>query len=150
MWPWVWDGLPNKYRKIVVSIEIEAYDARQRGPSRGGMQHGLPNNLQGAGMKIKNIMAVFCTFLLMLFAGAALHAQDISGTISGTVVDGTGAAVAGATVTITNTEKNDTHTATTNDHGEFTVPNLLVGHYTVTVEAKNFKKIEQKEIMLNV
>jgi Carboxypeptidase regulatory-like domain/TonB dependent receptor len=101
-------------------------------------------------MKIKNIMAVFCTFLLMLFAGAALHAQDISGTISGTVVDGTGAAVAGATVTITNTEKNDTHTATTNDHGEFTVPNLLVGHYTVTVEAKNFKKIEQKEIMLNV
>ncbi len=66
------------------------------------------------------------------------------------MLDGTGAAVAGATVTITNTDKNDTQTTHTNDRGEFTMPNLLVGHYTVTVEATNFKKIEQKDIMLNV
>jgi hypothetical protein len=101
-------------------------------------------------MKTKNICVVFCTFLLMLFVGATLHAQDISGTISGTVLDSSGAAVAGATVTITNTDKNDPHVTHTNDHGEFTMPNLLVGHYTVVVEAANFKKVEQKDIMLNV
>ncbi len=101
-------------------------------------------------MNSRKILAVFCTFVLVLFAGATLKAQDISGTISGTVLDGTGAAVAGATVTVTNTDKNTSQTTQTNDRGEFTVPNLLVGHYSVTVEAKSFKKVEQKEIMLNV
>lgn len=101
-------------------------------------------------MKLKNIFAVLCTFLLTVFAGATLRAQDISGTISGTVLDGTGAAVSGATVTVTNTDKDEKHVTHSNDHGEYTVPNLLVGHYTVTVEATNFKKSEQNEIMLNV
>jgi hypothetical protein len=101
-------------------------------------------------MKLKNIFAVLCTFLLAVFAGATLRAQDISGTISGTVLDGTGAAVSGATVTVTNTDKDEKHVTHSNDHGEYTVPNLLVGHYTVTVEATNFKKSEQNEIMLNV
>ena len=101
-------------------------------------------------MNSRKILAVFCTFVLVLFAGTTLKAQDISGTISGTVLDGTGAAVAGATVTVTNTDKNTSQTTQTNDRGEFTVPNLLVGHYSVTVEAKSFKKVEQKEIMLNV
>lgn len=101
-------------------------------------------------MNSRKILAVFCTLVLVLFAGTALKAQDISGTITGTVVDGTGSAVAGANVTITNTDKNTSQTTQTNDRGEFTAPNLLVGHYTVTVEAKSFKKSEQREIMLNV
>ncbi len=101
-------------------------------------------------MNSRKILAVFCTLVLVLFAGTTLKAQDISGTITGTVLDGTGSAVAGATVTITNTDKNTSQTTMTNDHGEFIAPNLLVGHYTVKVEAKSFKTIEQKEIMLNV
>jgi len=101
-------------------------------------------------MNSRKILAVFCTLVLVVFAGTALKAQDISGTITGTVLDGTGATVAGASVTITNTDKNTSQTKMTNEHGEFTAPNLLVGHYTVTVEAKSFKKSEQKEIMLNV
>jgi hypothetical protein len=123
---------------------------RGNGAWTKGVSIQVAETLTGACMKVRDILAGCCVFLLLIFASTALKAQDISGTISGTVVDSTGAAVAGAMVTVTNIDKNEPHVTHTNDHGEFTVPNLLVGHYTVVVEAPNFKKSEKKEIMLNV
>src|SRR5258708_8442846 len=116
---------------------------RGTGVWAGGVDPGFCNS-QGACMKVRNFLSGIFACLLVVCASVAVRAQDISGTISGTVVDSTGGAVAGATVTVTNTDKNDPHVTHTNEHGEFTVANLLVGHYVVVLESPNFKKNEKK------
>src|SRR5262249_21267587 len=87
----------------------------------------------------------------LLAACVFTSAQDITGTIVGTVTDPSGAGVPGAKVTVTNTDRNavirntETHT-----DGNYSAPLLPIGHYTVTVEAKGFKKTTTGAIELNV
>ena len=77
--------------------------------------------------------------VLSLFASLA-PAQTITASITGTVSDPSGASVPGGNVTATNTETNVRSTTTTNSDGIYTFPFLRVGSYTITVEAKGFKK----------
>jgi len=80
-------------------------------------------------------------FLCALFAVAGLvSAQTITASITGTVSDPTASIIPGGAVTATNTETNIRTTTTTNAEGIYTFPFLRVGNYTVTVEAKGFKK----------
>ncbi|MFN2481176.1 MAG: carboxypeptidase regulatory-like domain-containing protein [Pyrinomonadaceae bacterium] len=89
--------------------------------------------------------------LTLALGTAAVTAQDVTGTINGTVKDSTGATVAGATVTITDQEKKVVvRTVTTGDDGEYSAPSLPAGVYTVTVEAANFKKSAQTNVKLDV
>src|SRR5580704_10821566 len=69
------------------------------------------------------------------------YTQTSQGTILGTVRDASGGAMAGATVTITNTGTNDARTATTGTDGGYRVPALEPGLYTVRVEAGGFKTL---------
>jgi len=95
-------------------------------------------------------LIVFAITLLLSLSSAAL-AQEITGSISGVVKDSAGAAVNGATVTITDTEKNVVvRTVTTNDDGEFSAPLLPVAFYDITVEAPNFKKHVDTKVKVNV
>src|SRR5262245_39039119 len=88
--------------------------------------------------------------LAICFSGSALS-QETTGSIVGTVKDSSGGAVAGATVTVSDATKNVTvRTATTNADGEFTLPNLLVSVYNLTIEAPNFKKSLQKDVKIDV
>jgi hypothetical protein len=92
---------------------------------------------------------------LMVVAVCALaglaQAQEVTGSLVGTVKDSGGAAVAGATVTITDADKQVlVRTLTTNDSGEFSAPNLLSGFYDVAAEAPNFKKIVQGRVKVDV
>jgi len=84
--------------------------------------------------------------------GGAARAQEITGSIAGTVMDKSGAAVAGATVTIQNADKNDVvvRVLTTNSSGQFAGPYLPIGHYTLRAEAPGFKTTERPGITLNV
>ena len=66
----------------------------------------------------------------------------------GTVTDASGAAVPGATVTITQTSTNDVHTAITSDSGFYTVPQLPPGKYRVSIEKGGFNRFEQNDITL--
>lgn len=78
-------------------------------------------------------------------------AQEITGTLVGSVRDGSGSIVPGATVTITDSQKNTVvRTVTTDDEGNFSAPNLNVGIYTISVEVANFKKSVQTEVKLDV
>lgn len=79
-------------------------------------------------------------------------AQEVTGSIVGTVRDSSGSVVAGATVTITDPSKNNivVRTAVTNSSGEFSAPNLAVSTYSVTVESPNFKKAVQTDVKLDV
>ncbi|HSK72075.1 MAG TPA: carboxypeptidase regulatory-like domain-containing protein, partial [Pyrinomonadaceae bacterium] len=90
-------------------------------------------------------------FALSICLSGFTQAQEVTGTMVGTVRDTAGAAVPGATVTVADTAKNNVvRTLTTNDRGEFSVPNLPVSTYNVTVEATNFKRTIKNEIRLNV
>jgi hypothetical protein len=80
-------------------------------------------------------------FVGLLLAGSSLHAQVQSG-VNGTVTDSTGATIAGARVTITNTSTGVVSVASTSAEGAFTVVALIPGQYSVTVENKGFKKVE--------
>jgi len=78
-------------------------------------------------------------------------AQEITGSIVGTVTDSSGAIISGALVTTTNTDKNvDVRTVTTNQNGYYVVTFLPIGHYAVRVEAKGFKTYTRTGITLNV
>lgn len=88
--------------------------------------------------------------LVFCLGGNAL-AQEITGTIVGTVIDSSGAVVPGATVTIKDVDKNIVvRTITTGDDGAFSAPQLPSGNYEVTIEAANFKKYVESKLKLDV
>jgi len=76
--------------------------------------------------------------------------QRTQGTISGTVKDSTGAVVPGADVTATNQATGVSRGTVTNDAGFYSLPNLLIGTYTITAALTGFKKTEIKEVKLDV
>ena len=85
-------------------------------------------------------------FLFVLFAAFGLqpgNAQTTSGSISGGVLDQQQAAVPGATVTVRDPEKGVTQNTTTDREGRFVFPQLSPGTYTLSIEAKGFKKTER-------
>src|SRR5581483_2177228 len=94
--------------------------------------------------------AVVC-LLLLLCSGVALFAQDVSGSIGGTVLDPSGAAVANAKVSIINTDRNQVvRTITTDASGVYVATFLPIGNYTVKAEAPGFKTNSRTGIVLNV
>src|SRR6202790_5417303 len=74
---------------------------------------------------------VFALLLLCLPA----YSQGSSARILGTVSDQSGGVVAGATVSVLDTERGVTRTLTTDDAGEYNAPNLIPGTYTIRGEA---------------
>lgn len=84
------------------------------------------------------------TSLVVLFLAIAFSvvsvAQTITGRISGTVSDSTGAAIPGVTVKITNEATQQTRNAMTDPNGFYVATNLPVGNYTLSVEHQGFKK----------
>ena len=95
------------------------------------------------------VVSLFAAALVMLFVSAA-QAQEFRGTVTGTVSDPNGAVVAGASVTIKNTETNKANTVTTNDQGSYTVPFLLPGRYTVSATSSGFKTTTMENITVRV
>jgi len=87
--------------------------------------------------------------LLLVIAAAGILAQTTSGEISGQVVDPTGAAVVGATVTLTNQLTGDTRAAKTQDSGQFAFVDVQPGQFAVSVEATGFKKLEKSGLSLS-
>jgi hypothetical protein len=83
--------------------------------------------------------------LALLLSNTAL-AQHTTGTLRGQVSDGTGAAVAGASVSLTNDATGVLQSTVTSSAGTYDFPSVLPGSYTVVVEAKSFKKYVKKNI----
>jgi carboxypeptidase family protein len=94
---------------------------------------------------IRHVVALgallFCLPFLVL-------AQEAS--IVGTVTDPSGSVMPNVKITITNAETGLSHTITTNDAGQYVVPDLHIGHYTVKAEASGFKTAEKKDVVLTV
>jgi hypothetical protein len=91
---------------------------------------------------------VACVSVLAL--APALHAQYDNGSVVGTVKDPSGAAIPGATVTITNDATSISTTAKTDASGNYEVPELKVGTYTVTATAPTFSAAVAQNISVSV
>ena len=88
--------------------------------------------------------------LLTVFVGLNVNAQQITGSIRGTVVDPSGAVVQSAAVSAQQTETGLTRTALTNREGEYLLVELPIGHYQIRAGAKGYQKYLQEGISLNV
>lgn len=87
---------------------------------------------------------------IAVLAAASAFSQETRATISGRVTDPSGAGLADAPVRIVNADTKTEFSAHTNNDGLFTVPYLLPGNYTVTVEKTGFKKLERENVVLQV
>src|SRR5665213_562154 len=74
----------------------------------------------------------------LLLAPAALHAQAVTASMSGTVTDPKGAVVQGATITITDEVTHSARSTETTKEGTFSIPNLVPSTYTVKAVAQGF------------
>ncbi|MCC6538678.1 MAG: carboxypeptidase regulatory-like domain-containing protein [Bryobacterales bacterium] len=77
---------------------------------------------------------------LLAAVSVSLFAQSYTASVRGSVTDGSGAAVPGAKVTLTEADRNVPHTVATDDVGRYSATALPPGAYLMTVEAAGFKK----------
>src|ERR1700728_399810 len=87
---------------------------------------------------------------LFLICTFAAFAQGDRGTITGTVTDPTGAVVPNANIQITNSETAVVYKVATTNTGNYTLVNLPVGTYVLTVDAPGFKKFERPGLVVQV
>src|SRR6266581_4579453 len=81
---------------------------------------------------------VFVTLVALLCSANPAWGQEVTATITGTVSDPSGAAIAGATVTAKSVERGLTYTAVTNESGIYRIAQLPVGSYELKVEKSGF------------
>jgi hypothetical protein len=94
-------------------------------------------------------------FLLILgvslaISSLSLHAQTATGSILGSVQDASGAAVPGASGTMTNKSTASARAVTTNSEGLYSAPALPAGDYEVRVEMQSFVQCRTPKCWLEV
>jgi len=87
---------------------------------------------------------------LMLTCNPPILRGSVTGSISGTVSDSSGAVLPGASVVALQTETGIAHTTETNAQGFYSLPALPVGHYHVTIRAKGFSDYRETGLVLDV
>ena len=90
------------------------------------------------------------SIILLLSCSVALRAQSTYGSLTGTVLDSTGAVEVGASVTLTNTGTALSQTQPTGDTGLYSFVNLIPGNYRLTVEKTGFKRVNRENIVIFV
>src|SRR5271166_2631642 len=99
---------------------------------------------------LRKLALVLCAVVAGLNLVGYVEAQQITGSIRGTVLDPSGAIVQAATVTAKQTETGLTRVAITDRQGEYVLVELPIGHYQLEVQAKGFQKYLQQGISLDV
>jgi hypothetical protein len=87
---------------------------------------------------------------LVLMGTAGADAQTTLGTITGRILDPSGASVTGAKVAATNTATGVSYRTTTNAAGNYVLQQLSVGEYELTAEAPGFRRYVRRGISLSV
>lgn len=91
-------------------------------------------------------IVLFAVLAAARFAGG----QMTTGTILGTVHDSTGAVISGATITVTDTNKGTTKSDVSDANGNYTIPFLIPGTYTISVKAPGFKTDVTRNIVVDI
>src|ERR1700743_1901679 len=98
-------------------------------------------------MRGRNILL---SFLLLLLSCSLSFAQTITGSVTGTVTDASGATVSGASVTATNTATRVSFPSQTNNDGVYTIKFLPIGQYKVVVSFTGFDTASTAPFALEV
>jgi len=98
----------------------------------------------------KLVFASLLAMAFLAFIAAPGWGQNVYGTIAGTVTDSSGAAIANATVTLTNLDTSEKHNMETDASGYYTFVNILPGRYKVEVEKSGFKKVVRQPIIVEI
>lgn len=94
-------------------------------------------------------LRILALVVLLLFAfGQTVHAQSVTGQISGTVTDPAGAVVTGATVQLTHDLSKQVREFSTQGNGDFVFTGLVPGGYSIRVSHPGFKAYDQKGIVV--
>ena len=101
-------------------------------------------------MRTRVYVGVLAAALLVLTAAAGVGAQEFRATVKGRVADSSQAALPGATITVRNQETNEVATTTSNAEGNYTIPFLRPGIYTLTAEMSGFQTYTRKDMRLEV
>ena len=88
--------------------------------------------------------------ILMVCLLSGPVSAGVTASISGTVRDASGAAIASATVSATNTETGVVQTQTTNARGYYSFQSLPLGHYEIQVQQAGFKMFREAGLVLDV
>ena len=92
----------------------------------------------------------FHPLLLSIISACSLLAQTPTGSVSGSVSDGSGAQIANAAVRIVNTATNESRTANTSSTGSYVFPSVAAGEYTLDAQSTGFQSQRRTGITLNV
>ncbi|HXP82198.1 MAG TPA: TonB-dependent receptor [Verrucomicrobiae bacterium] len=99
---------------------------------------------------LRKVISLVVIGIVALLVCDSSFAQGNLGRITGAVVDQSGGAIAGSTVTVTDVQRGISRTLVTDEVGEYVAPNLQPGTYTVRSEAKGFKTTERSGLVLQV
>src|SRR5215470_2628184 len=95
-------------------------------------------------------LASAAAILLLAMSAASGLGQNVYGTIRGTATDSSGAAVADATVTLTNLETQEKRSIATDSSGSYAFVNILPGRYKLEGEKAGFKKFVREPILVQI
>lgn len=97
-----------------------------------------------------NLLRMIAVCLTVLFVSSfALSQGIVTGTISGTVLDEQNAVISGAQITAVQNGTNQDHKAVSDSQGFFSIPQLPIGTYTVTITAPNFTTRKVNEVAIS-
>lgn len=106
---------------------------------------------RGFWTRFGSLLLPFITLaLITLTASLPLRAQSFRGALVGTVLDQSGAAVPSAPVVATNQATGVSRSTTTDASGNFAIPELPIGSYTVSVTVQGFTPVSQRDIHVDV
>src|SRR5277367_6505380 len=107
---------------------------------------GKRNRSSGVRSNARVLLCALAAFLIL----AGVTYAGVTASISGTVTDPSGAAVVGATVTVTNVDTGVTTTQQTNGQGYYSFQNLPLARYNLDVQQVGFKAFRETGIVLEV
>ena len=133
----------NKYRLRKTTLEQKQWVTANKVRQSSTFMRGIH--------KMRKVFGLLLVLSFLAFSVNAFAQTSTTGSIEGTVSDTNGAAVPGATISVTSPNLIRSQTAVTDDSGHFRFPTLPPGRYVITIEAtKGFAKFEQSDIEVNL
>ena len=121
-------------------------DLRRIRPSRSGEMLLNPTRA----LLVSNSFTVTCVTAIALVTGSACLAQVAGGTISGSVRDSSGRAIAGAQVAVKNSKTAILRSIDTDSDGIYTAPNLVAGTYQISASKEGFATLVRSGVLVTV
>jgi len=106
--------------------------------------------MRSGNLLLRSLLAFSISLLCSSACTLTVQAQQQTATLTGRITDPSGGALTGATVQVTNEETNALQSTVTNAQGQYTIPDLNVGTYTVTASKQGFQTSVHTGVTLTI